>query len=372
MRQLGILNSAKPSDRWTLGWTADTLFCCNYTPWPVYLRVGDHQAANESSYHVLIPPASAQTIAVQTSVFSASLGVPVGAAFSANDRVDLVWLAGETPPQANQFALLNQVQQIFPYDLTVASPSKVIICDLTSFPFWGFTISPTLADTLILVSVDYSIDGINWIEFTKDIVTATVGVPLVRYYSAIMRYTRLTLLAAAPFGCQGNVVITQLSQQADNYIMHSGFSTISAPFPPVPAQLPYTFDMNASIEFNGVLRGISVRLSNFPLTASRCPPFVCCRVSSIWGPLLGWHVYFASRSNIETARDFSPYEADMPYCLYNPEMTLQTVTYTWICDVHFRQLLDVDIEVQGPDGSGVIALDPTARISATTIVDREV
>jgi hypothetical protein len=110
----------RPGDFFNIAFEADSVQIMNYTPYELYLRVGDNwPQAGPLAWHHRVPPGTAATIPASARYFSASINVPKVINLLGDNvdqdasRVDLIFMRDETPQALTQLNSPAQYGQVW-------------------------------------------------------------------------------------------------------------------------------------------------------------------------------------------------------------------------------------------------------------------
>lgn len=135
MRTQYTLSPQRQADVFNIAFYADTLQIINFTPYVLYLRIGDNITAGPTSYHNLIPPATAATIPCVANHFSAALAVGGSTGFTTvlAQRVDFIFSAGEPVANLSQLTLSIQNGQVFTTAALIAGANEAFTIDARGY-----------------------------------------------------------------------------------------------------------------------------------------------------------------------------------------------------------------------------------------------
>jgi hypothetical protein len=109
MRAQYTLTLDRPADFFNIAFEADSIQIMNYTPYELYLRVGDNwPQAGPLAWHNRVPPGTMATVPAKGRYFSASIDVPKVVNVLADNvdlaasRVDLIFMQGEAAQTLTQ------------------------------------------------------------------------------------------------------------------------------------------------------------------------------------------------------------------------------------------------------------------------------
>ena len=165
MRTQYTLTPIKQADVFNIAFYADTLQVINFTPYVLYLRIGDNITAGADSYHSLIPPATAATIPCYAKNFSAALAVGGSVGFTTvlAQRADFIFTANELVPNLSQLTLSIQNGQVFRSPLLGAGAWQRYTIDARGFAAISLTcLVPGLQTLGITVEVSPDAGVTGW------------------------------------------------------------------------------------------------------------------------------------------------------------------------------------------------------------------
>ncbi len=198
MRQSLSLTSGNPSAILNLPWDAEGLTVLNWTPRPVYVRIGDNQIPNINTFHYLAAPGTALSMPcanIRNFAFNMDLAQTGILAQTRVDRADIIVVKDEPIPQASQFML--DVQAVSQWDWTIGaggSTSLVIPTISAKGLLWSTSWPNTNANCNgLTISQGQSPIG-PFVPF-KGYMLYTLGsiVPIQRATPILMDYTQITV-----------------------------------------------------------------------------------------------------------------------------------------------------------------------------------
>jgi hypothetical protein len=115
MRSQDTLDATVPAKSFNTAYEVDTVQILNWSPYAIYLRVGDNQAAGPGSYHYIVPRMTGMTIPCKARNFAAALAVTPWPIYpnTLNQRADFFFTVDEVVPMLGQIGLSRNVDMGF-------------------------------------------------------------------------------------------------------------------------------------------------------------------------------------------------------------------------------------------------------------------
>jgi hypothetical protein len=136
----------------------------NLTPFPIYIRLGDHLPAGSTSYHLVIPPATTTSTAIETDLVSLYMDATnLGTSTTLLRQAQIIFTRGEVNVPFQQMKLATQAGQTYAIPSMPSGGSTSFVFDARGYAALAVTIVAAAGDTLGL-SVDVSADRVQWVS----------------------------------------------------------------------------------------------------------------------------------------------------------------------------------------------------------------
>lgn len=217
------LTPDQPDAYTTTPYTAEAVSIDNYTPFPVYVRLGDHRTPNSSNYHIVVPPSTGRIIAVRyVSKFSFALGVSIFSAQALTTlspyRAEIAILAGEDIPRSTQYQLpLTPIQFNFTVPLAGTVQTVVVDCGGSLALLIQTNVFVAANPNALFMRVSFGPAATGpWAPFyTWALPSGIVAVNLVRSLPIANRYVRIEFWAIAPTNVIAGICYVSTSQRLE-------------------------------------------------------------------------------------------------------------------------------------------------------------